>query len=189
MGDPAPKPHTSYADYLAAERASDVKHEYWGGEVVPMAGGTPEHAALAAAVITQLSLALRGRPCRVYSADLRVRARETDAAFYPDVTVVCGRLETDPDDPGSASNPTLVVEVLSPTTEANDRGAKAGHYRRIPSLREYVLVAQDAPRIEVFRRREAGHWDFVEAGPGESLELESLGCRLAVDDVFANPLV
>ncbi len=184
MAQPAVAPRMSYSAYVAAEAASEARHEYWAGEVVAMAGGSPAHAALAASLITHLSNALRGGPCRVYSSDLRVRVRATDASFYPDVTVICGAVQTDPEDAHAAVNPTLLVEVLSPGTEGVDRGVKAAHYRRIASLREYVLVAQDAPRVEVFRRRDAGHWDFIEAGPGEAIELESVGATLAVDEVY-----
>ena len=113
---------------------------------------------------------------------------ETDLATYPDASVVCGRLETAPDDPNAAVNPTLLVEVLSESTEAYDRGAKAAHYRSIPSLKEYVLVAQDEPRIEVYRRNERGGWELYEARSGARLLLESVGVELDVDAVYENPL-
>lgn len=178
----------SYAEYLAAEATSDVRHEYLNGEVWAMAGGTPEHAALAAAMIGELQAALRGKPCRVYSSDLRVRVVETGLSTYPDVAVVCGQLATAADDVDAAVNPILLVEVLSPTTEGYDRGAKAAHYRRIPSLREYVLVSPSEPRIEVHRRTEGGRWELLEARPGESIELSSLGVRLDVAAIYENPL-
>jgi Uma2 family endonuclease len=110
-------------------------------------------------------------------------------ATYPDATVVCGRLETAPDDPNAAINPKLLVEVLSESTEAYDRGSKAAHYRRIPSLQKYVLVAQDEPRIEVYRRNDDdGGWVLHEARPGEKLELRSIGVMLDVSAVCENPL-
>jgi Uma2 family endonuclease len=168
----------TYAEYLVAEAASDVRHEYLNGEVWAMAGGTPEHSALAAAMIAQLSASLRGKPCRTFSSDLRIRIVDTGLSTYPDVSVVCGQLETAPDD----------KEVLSESTEGYDRGAKAAHYRRIPSLREYVLVSQAEPRIEVFRRATSGRWELLEARPGETIELASLGCRLDVAALYANPL-
>jgi Uma2 family endonuclease len=178
----------SYAEYLAAEAVSDVRHEFLNGEVWVMAGGTPEHAALAAAISRELGVGLRGKPCRTYSSDLRVRVVDTGLSTYPDVTVVCGQLATAADDPDAAVNPIVVVEVLSETTEGYDRGAKAAHYRRIPSLREYVLVSQAEPRIELHRRAETGRWELLEARPGESLELASLGIRIDVAAVYANPL-
>jgi Uma2 family endonuclease len=153
-----------------------------------MAGGTPEHGALAAAIMGELRVALRGKPCRVYSSDLRVRIVETDTATYPDATVVCGKLETAVDDRNAVVNPTLLVEVLSDATEAYDRGAKSAHYRRIASLKEYVLVAQDEQRLEVYRRNEHGRWELLEARSGAQIELASIGVMLDVDAVYENPL-
>jgi Uma2 family endonuclease len=178
----------SYADYAAGEMTSPVRHEYLKGAVFAMAGGTPEHGALAAAIMRELGVALRGKPCRVFSSDLRVYVLETDLATYPDASVVCGKLETARDDANAVTNPTLLVEVLSETTEAYDRGAKASHYRRIPALREYVLIAQDEPRIEVYRRSARGGWELFEARSGERVELESLGVSLDVNAVYENPL-
>jgi len=181
----------SYAEYLAFEATADTKHEYLDGEVFAMAGGTITHGALAAAMTTALSVALRDRPCRVLSSDVRVRSKATRLSTYPDVTVVCHNLEVDDDDPQGVLNPRLIVEVLSDSTEAYDRGAKAAHYRRIPSLREYVLVAQGEPLIEVYRRNERGNWElFVEARRGENVELTSCGApiTLAVDAIYRDPL-
>jgi Uma2 family endonuclease len=178
----------TYAEYLAAEAVSEVRHEYLNGEVWEMAGGTPEHAALAMAIGAELRASLRGKPCRVYSSDLRIRIPETGLSTYPDVAVVCGQLVTAADDPDAAVNPVLLVEILSPTTEGYDRGAKSAHYRRIPSLREYVLVSQSEPRIEVHRRADSGRWELLEARPGESIELASLGVRLDVASIYENPL-
>jgi len=178
----------SYAEYLVAEAASDLRHEYLKGEAWAMAGGTPEHGGLAAAVIGELRAALRGKPCRVYSSDVRVRVSETGLSTYPDVSVVCGQLVTAPEDPDAVTNPTVLVEVLSDTTEAYDRGAKAAHYRRIPSLREYVLVSQVEPLVEVYRRAESGRWELLEARAGDAVELGSLGVRIDVTALYANPL-
>jgi Uma2 family endonuclease len=178
----------SYAEYLAAEALSDVRHEFLNGEVWEMAGGTPEHAGLAAAISGELRGALRGKPCRVFSSDLRIRIQETGLSTYPDVAVVCGQLATAVEDEQAAVNPVVLVEVLSPTTEGYDRGAKAAHYRRIPALREYVLVSPSEPRIEVHRRTESGRWELLEARPGERIELASLGVGLDVSAIYANPL-
>jgi Uma2 family endonuclease len=188
MSQPAERPQVSYAEYLAAEAASPTKHEWLRGEVFAMAGGTPEHAALAAAVIASLSASLRDRPCRVFSADARVRVLATGLSTYPDITVVCGRLETDPEDANSIINPVLLVEVLSDSSEAYDRGEKFAHYRRIPSLREYGLVSHRGRLIEVHRRNDAGRWELYDAGPGETVELASVRCSLAVDEVYRDPL-
>lgn len=177
----------SYAEYLAAEAASPVKHEFLRGDVFAMAGGTPEHGRLAANMIYELRRALEGRPCVVLTSDVRVRIRATDRSTYPDVSVVCGRIEPAADDPDAIGNPVVIVEVLSDSTEADDRGEKFAHYRRLPSLVEYVLVSQRAPRIEVYRR-EGNRWALTEAAAGESLTLESIGASIAVDAVYRNPL-
>jgi Uma2 family endonuclease len=185
---PAHKRTLTYAEYLAAEQVSSERHEFLDGEVYMMAGGTPEHAALSASVIAMLLAGLRGRPCRVYTSDLRVRVLATGLTTYPDVSVVCGTLETDVDDPHAIINPVLLVEVLSDSTEAYDRGEKSAHYRQLPSLREYVLISQSHRRIEVYRRNEAGRWELFEYESGASAELASVGCALDVDEVYRDPL-
>lgn len=188
MARPAPTARMTYAEYLAAEAKAKARHEYLNGEVWEMAGGTIEHGALAVAIASELRVALRGKPCRVFSSDVRVRIPETDLATYPDLSVVCGSLATAPDDSDAITNPVVLVEVLSDSTEAYDRGAKAAHYRRIASLREYVLVSQSDPRVEVFRRSEGGRWELIEARPGETLELASLEVKLDVATLYDDPL-
>ena len=175
----------TYAECLAAEAVAEVRHEFLNGEVWAMAGGTPSHGALAISMTLALGAALRGKPCRGYSSDVRVRIPDTGLSTYPDLSVVCGELETAPDDKDAITNPIVLVEVLSDSTEAYDRGAKWAHYRRIPSLREYVLVSQGEPRVEVFRRIEGGRWELLEARPGESIELASLGVQLDVAAIYA----
>lgn len=188
MAELAPARMT-YEEYLAAERQSPVKHEYLRGEVYAMAGGTPTHAALQMAVGVALSNALSGRACRVFGADLRVRIEATDLSTYPDVTVICGSLRRAELDADAATNPTLIVEVLSDSTEAYDRGEKFGHYRRIPTLREYLLVSQRAPRLEAYAKNPEGAWVLREAGPGEELVLSSIeGVRLRVDEIYRDPI-
>lgn len=179
----------TYAEYLAAEAASEIRHEFLDSEVWAMARGTPEHAALAAALIGALGAALRGKPCRVYTSDLRVRILATGLSTYPDVSVVCGGVETAPDDPDAITNPVVVAEVLSDATQAYDRGAKAAHYRRLASLQEYVLLSQAESLVEVYRRADSGRWELLEGRPGDLVELRSLGIHLDIAAVYANPLV
>lgn len=178
----------TYPEYLVMERASAERHELLRGEVYAMAGGSPEHGALAAAWIGELRVALAGKPCRVFTSDVRVRIRETGLTTYPDVSVVCGRLESDADDPDAIVNPVLLVEVLSELSEAYDRGAKAAHYRRIPSLREYVLASQSEPLIEVYRRNAEGRFELFEARLDDTVDLASIGVSLSVRAIYANPL-
>lgn len=179
----------SFDEYVELEGAATTKHEFLDGEVWAMAGGSPTHAAVAASLIRMLGEALRGRPWRVFTSDLRIRVRETGLATYPDASVVCGAIEVDPDDPRghSVSNPIVLVEVLSPSTEDYDRGEKLAHYKRIPSLREIVLVAHDDPRIDVWRRLD-DRWTLRSFRTGEAVVLESLAIALSVADVYFDPL-
>lgn len=183
-----PKPSLTYAEYLAQELTSVEKHDFLNGETHAMAGGTIEHGAIASAMARDIGAALAGRPCRTFSSDVRINVEATGASFYPDLSVVCGKLETAANDADAITNPLVIVEVLSEGTEAYDRGAKASHYRRLPALKEYVLVSQSERRVEVQRRNERGVWELHFAGPGERYELASLGLSLSVDAVYANPL-
>ena len=179
----ASRRHYTYEDYLALDEASNVKLEYYAGDIYAMAGGTPEHAALCLQVGSSLNVQLEGKPCRVYGSELRIRVLATGLATYPDASVVCGPLERDPQGKHTVVNPTLVVEVLSPSTASHDCGEKREHYQRIPSLREIVLVSHERRHIEVHRRTADG-WSREEAGPGESITLDSIGCRLDVDALY-----
>lgn len=180
-----PQHHYSFQDYLAVEEMGPVRHEFLEGAIVAMAGGTPEHAALSAAVVVLLGTHLRGRPFRPYSADLRLRVLATGLATYADAAVVCGAPERDPQSPTHVTNPTLIVEVLSSSTEEYDRGDKREHYQQIPALRDYVLVAQDRRRIEVFTRAVDGAWRHNVHVAGGSVVLPSIDCRFEVDELYA----
>lgn len=155
--------------------------------ILAMVGGSPEHAALAMAVGASLQRQLELKPCRVYSADLRVRVLSTGFTGYPDVTVVCDRLERDPDDASTATNPAVVVEILGPSTEQYDRGEKLRQYQQLPSLLHVVLVAHDEKRIDVWSRSETG-WELATANAGGRVRLNGIGCHLNVDDVYKDPL-
>jgi Uma2 family endonuclease len=183
VGTTAPRRHYTYEEYLALDEASNVKLEYYAGDIFAMAGGTPEHAALSLQVASSLNVQLEGGPCRVYGSDLRIRVLATGLATYPDATVVCNSLERDPEGKNTVLNPTIVVEVLSPSTESDDCGEKREQYQQIPSLREVVFLAHDQRRIEVFRRGEDG-WSVHRAGSGESVALESISCSLDVDALY-----
>jgi Uma2 family endonuclease len=160
--------HT-FADYLVLERDSEIKHEFDAGEILAMSGGTARHSALAARMIIALGNT-RAPGCVVFTSDMRVRVVATGRATYPDVSMVCGPIEYDPEDPArtTITNPVLLVEVLSVTTEKGDRGNKWMHYQRISSLQEYVLVSQEA-RVEIFRRTPSGTWEYFEVREGNRL--------------------
>lgn len=179
-----PRHRYTFREYLELEEMSGVRHEFYDGEIYGMAGGTPEHAAMAAAITTRLGIQLQDSPCRVYSSDLRLRVVATGLATYPDVTVICGPSERDPESPSHVTNPKLVVEVLSPGTEEYDRGEKLEHYRQIPSLETVVLVDYRRPQVDLWRR-EGPEWLSSSAGPGDEVEISSIGCSLSVDEIYA----
>jgi Uma2 family endonuclease len=156
----------TFADYLALERDSEVRHEFDAGEILAMSGGTARHSALAARMIIALGNTC-APGCTVFTSDMRVRVVATGRATYPDVSMVCGPIEYDPEDAArtTITNPALLVEVLSVTTEKGDRGNKWMHYQQISSLQEYILVSQDA-RVEIFRRTLSGSWEYFEAREG-----------------------
>jgi Uma2 family endonuclease len=182
---PAPCHRYTYAEYLRLDGDSNHKNEYFDGEIYGTAGGTPRHAELTLTIGAMLHNQLRGKGCRAYSPDLRVRVLETGLATYPDVAVVCGGIEPDPDGPDTATNPTVLVEVLSDSTEAYDRGEKRRHYQRIPALQEYLLVSPHAPCLELWRRN-GEDWTHETFGPGDRVALGSIGCEIGVDDLYGS---
>ena len=172
----------SYDEYLAYERDSGMKHEYDDGEIVAMAGGSRRHNALASRISAALELA-RKPGCVAFQSDQRVRILATGKATYPDASMVCGPIEGDPADPTGATitNPMLIVEVLSPSTEQEDRGSKWQHYQLVPSLPEYILVSQSHQRVECYRRLPSGGWEYrdetggtVLLGSGATLDLDRM---------------
>lgn len=147
-------------EYLALEEKAGAKHEYYNGQIFPMAGASPVHARVTARVIHLLEAAVAGKGCNTYSSDLRIRVLATGLNTYPDATVVCGELRLTDTKPQAAINPTVLVEVLSDSTESYDRGEKWRHYQTFGSLMDYVLVRQDRPCIEVYSRQPSGGWEY-----------------------------
>ncbi len=184
MVQPAPYHRYTYREYLAFEHSSNVKHEYFNGEIYAMAGGTPEHAALGMAIGSALFTQLVSGPCRVYSSDLRVRVLATGLTTYPDVSVVCGEIEKDAEDKHAATNPRVLVEVLSESTAAYDRGEKLEQYKRIESLQAVLLVSQDSRRAELHERDGDG-WQTRVFGAGAKLSLSSIHAELDLDAIYA----
>jgi Uma2 family endonuclease len=180
MTAPLHEIHHTYAEYLALEASSNVKHEFLGGQIYAMAGGTPEHAALAAAAIGLLFPQLRDRGCRAYDADLRVRTR-SGLATYPDVTIICGPTERDETDPQAVTNPAVIIEVLSRSTEEYDTGDKFEHYKTLPSLRQYVLVSHRERSLEVWTLSANGDWQHETVRDIAEL---SIGARLDVRELY-----
>jgi Uma2 family endonuclease len=173
-------------EYLALERESETKHEYLAGRIYAMSRGTTSHARIIGNVHGLLHAQLRGRPCETFTDALMVRVDETGLHTYPDVSALCGEARLAAEEPGVLLNPSVLVEVLSKSTEGYDRGEKFAHYQRIPTLREYVLVAQDRMRVERFTRTDdGGSWLLTRfEGSDAVVELPSIGCVLRVGDLY-----
>jgi Uma2 family endonuclease len=179
-----PVPWFTPEEYLALERKAETKSEYVDGLLVAMSGATRAHILITVNLVRELSQQLRGRPCEVYAQDMRVRIAEGGMYAYPDVAAVCGEPEFEDNEFDVLLNPTLVVEVLSDSTEGYDRGLKSARYRRRASLQEYVLVAQDRVSVERYSRQ-GEQWVLTEAtGLDDVMELPSIGCALSLRDVY-----
>jgi len=177
--------HVTPEEYLAAERLSETRSEYLDGGVYPMTGGTANHIRIVSNITTELNTQLRGRRCDVFPVDMKVRLPDLQKFFYPDVTVVCGELQYHDERKDIILNPTLVVEVLSPSTEAFDRGAKFQAYRTIESLKEYILVSQERPQVEQYVSDGDGKWTYSSTAVlGSALALPSIECTLNLNAVY-----
>jgi Uma2 family endonuclease len=189
MGMPATQRRFfSVEEYLRLERDSSEKHEYRDGEILAMAGGTADHSLILANTIRELGNRLKGKPCRLYESNLRVKIARKVLYCYPDATVVCGPSQFDPQDAHKTTiiNPRVIIEVLSPSTEAYDRGAKFTRYREIESFEEYVLIAQDEPSVETFLRQADGTWSFAAySGRDAVAKVRCLGVELPLAEVYA----
>ncbi len=176
-------PTCDYDEYLGSLERSQIRLEFLDGIVYAMAGGAPRHNELCARIAAQIG-AQFGDGCEAYSPDQRIRAR--GAGLFPDFVVVCGPEELADDDPNAIVNPTVVVEVLSPSTAATDQTTKAERYQSLPSLRELVLVWQDECRVQVRGRSGESGWHVRDYGTGESLRLPSCGASLDLDALYCN---
>lgn len=175
------------AEYLAIERAAERKSEFFAGEMFAMAGVSRAHNLIVTNLIAELRDQLRKRECEVYPSEMKVRVLKGGMFAYPDVVVVCGEPQLLDSHGDVLLNPTLVVEVLSPSTAAYDRGVKAFYYRRLPSLREYVLIEQDRLLVELYQRTNdtARKWT-VEASDNlaDTIKLNSIGCELTLASIY-----
>ncbi len=171
--------------YLLLERGAEHKSEYLDGEMMPMTGASRKHNLIVANITGELRQQLKGKPCELYPSDMRVRVPATDLYTYPDVVVVCGEPRFEDEAVDTLLNPTVIVEVLSESTEAYDRGKKFGCYRTVASLAEYLLVAQDEGRVEQYLRQEDGRWLLTDLrSPDTVVEVASLGCALKLSEVY-----
>jgi Uma2 family endonuclease len=172
-------------EYLEIERRAEQKHEYYQGEMFAMAGGTPRHGWIIGNVIGSLWQHLRDKPCRVSPTDVRLRVSPTGLYTYPDVMVVCGEPQHADDQKDTLLNPVVIVEVLSDSTWDYDRGRKFEHYRTLPSLREYLTIAQDRPHVEHWIRIDDNRWQLIELGDlAQTVDLTSVGCPLPLAEIY-----
>ena len=184
MASPATAAYYTAAEYLALERRATYKSEYVNGHIIAMSGASRRHNLIAANISRELSSQLRGRPCESYISDMRVRVSETGLYTYPDVLAVCGDIRFADEQTDTLLNPTVIVEVLSASTEAYDRGDKFAHYRRLASLHDYVLVSQDAVRVEHYVRQ-GEKWVLSEASLlTDTVSLASIQCTLVLEDIY-----
>lgn len=178
--------HVSVDEYLALDRAAETKSEYVDGEIFAMASASPRHVLIATNIAAELRGRLKSSPCQVYASDLRVQASRGKAFHYPDVAVVCGRPEFRDSRKDTVTNPVVIVEVLSPSTRNYDRGDKFASYRKLDSLREYILIDTNPCHIELYRRREGGIWEFSEIDDcGASLAIPALGISIPFEEIYA----
>jgi len=172
-------------EYLALEREKlEGKAEYIDGQIYAMIAASRKHILIATNIICELGMQLKGCPCEIYANDMKVKAAQSKAYFYPDLSVVCGQPELEDSHHDILLNPTILIEILSPSTEAFDRGGKFARYRRIESLREYYLVSQDEPLIEQYVRQ-GESWLLTEiAGLDATVNLAAIGCTLTLKEVY-----
>jgi len=171
-------------EYLERERRAEYKSEYFAGEIVAMAGAKRKHNLVSSNVTTALNTQLRDSSCEVYANDMKVRADQARQYSYPDVVVVCGEPQFQDNQDDVLLNPTVIVEVLSPSTESRDRGEKFLRYRQISSLTDYLLIAQNERRVEQFTKQPDGSWRLVETFDAGDVHLEAIGCTLSIADIY-----
>ncbi len=178
-------PYLSEDEYLGIERNSEIKHEYFDGEIFAMSGASRKHNLIAANTLFSLMSQLKKRPCRVYPSDMRLKIERTKLYTYPDLMIVCGKDEFADDKEDMLLNPDVIIEVLSDSTETYDRGKKFEHYRQIASLKEYVLISQHEKKIEKFMKTSDRRWVLDETDEeNPEIILESVGCSLNLDEVY-----
>lgn len=182
--EPLEKPRYTPEEYLALERTAEFRSELIDGEIVAMSGASANHNVIAGNCFAAIHYQLRGRSCRIFMADMRVRVDSAGLYTYPDLAGLCGEPVFDDEQADSLLNPGLLVEVLSPSTEAYDRGEKFALYRRLDSLIDYVLVSQDKLRVEHYRRRDEQWLLTVYEDPAASLVLDSLAVTLPIGEIY-----
>jgi len=180
-----PESGISYEEYLARERTATFKSEFYRGELFAMVGGSPQHNTIGVNLVTALRNRLRGSTCRPFNSDQRIRIPANGLATYPDVSIICGELQLDEQDRDAITNPVVLFEVLSKSTERYDRGKKFDLYRHLESFTEYVLVDQNAAQVERFLRQDDDSWVLnVIKGTDAILPLSSVDCELPLSEIY-----
>ncbi|HEX3150201.1 MAG TPA: Uma2 family endonuclease [Gemmataceae bacterium] len=180
-----PKPLLTPEEYLVRERKAEFKSEYYRGEMFAMASASREHNSVKDNLIIEIGTRLKGSPCRTFSSDQRVKVSPTGLYTYPDIVVVCGKAEYDSLDKDTLLNPVAIIEVLSPSTENYDRGAKFRQYEQLPSMKEYILVAQNEPVCERFVRQGDSDWlRTIVTGLAGELLFATLPVRIPMADIY-----
>ncbi len=180
-----PQTYLTPAEYLAIERKATTKSEYFNGQMWAMAGGLEPHNRISINVTGELHIQFKGRPCREYGSDQRIKVAATGLYTYPDASALCGELEFDDEHRDTLLNPQVLVEVLSKSTERYDRGDKFEHYQRIPSLQDYLMISQKKHHLDHYHRQDDGSWLLrVYTSLDDVVELSSVGCRLALREIY-----
>ncbi len=181
----APTKRYTPEEYLELERKASYKSEYYQGEIFAMAGATFAHTLIVANILRELGNALRDRRCTSHSSDLRIKIPQTILYTYPDASVVCDQPQFDDHQKDTVLNPTVLVEVLSDSTASYDRGKKFEHYRRLNSLKQYLLVEQDHPHVDLYTKQSDGSWALTDAsGLDTTIQLSSIECQLPLAEVY-----
>lgn len=181
------EPYVTPEEYLQREREAETRSEYYDGRIVAMSGASWEHNLINSNIAGTLHALMKGKPCYVTSNDLKVRAKKRNSYVYPDTAVICGKPQFESSSDGIALNPIVVVEVLSPSTQARDRREKRDIYQSLESLQAYLLVSQDSPRVALHTRQPDGSWrDVVVVGLESAVAIEPLECSLRMEDVYRN---
>lgn len=179
------KTRYTVTEYLEMQKTSDTKYEWYQGEIFAMSGAGPRHNIIAVNLISTLSVALKGKPCRPYGSDMRIHIPENTLFTYPDISIICGDIISADMDENSATQPLAIIEILSPSTKTYDRGDKFKLYRAIPTLRDYILVDSETINVESFSLNDEMLWELREyKNSNEVLKIKSVGCEIKLTEIY-----
>ena len=185
MSVPLSLNYLTVEEYLKAEESSEIRHEYLGGQIFAMSGASREHNLIAGNIFARFRTHLRGSSCRTFISDMKVKIQtdnqKADLFYYPDVVVTCNPTD---EQRFFLTSPSLIIEVLSPSTETTDRREKLLNYQKLDTLREYVLVSQDKVKVEVYRKDAQGNWSLIILGKDDELHLDSIGATLTMSEIY-----